>query len=57
MWTNGCGQIQSAARFLDRALDTAHVRQPLYGDQDAIIYLLMNTQTLVGLGDALLKRN
>jgi len=32
--------------FLQRALDVAHVEMPLFGDQDAIIYLLLNQQAL-----------
>lgn len=32
--------------FLDRALEVAHTEQKLFGDQDAIIYLLLNSQVL-----------
>ncbi|CAD7943243.1 unnamed protein product [Amoebophrya sp. A25] len=39
--------------FLDECLNVAHVKIPLFGDQDAIIYLVMNDQTLRGLTDAL----
>eukprot|EP00397_Hematodinium_sp_SG-2012_P017765 GEMP01018176.1.p1 GENE.GEMP01018176.1~~GEMP01018176.1.p1 ORF type:complete len:275 (+),score=64.73 GEMP01018176.1:1042-1866(+) len=37
--------------FLDHALQVAHTQQRLFGDQDAIIYLLMNSQVLSNVYD------
>jgi len=40
-------------KFLDEALEMAHVNMPLFGDQDAIINLVMNDQTLRTLAEEL----
>jgi len=40
-----------AAHFLDEALKVAHTKQKLFGDQDAMIFLLMNQQVLTEIYD------